>query len=144
MIKVEEMLEKNEFTIGMWLITSKDFHPFWNQWAVVCSTLAGECRGELAKKMDDSVTHEIVVMAIDPEFPVTFDWVEGGGGLHFLMPPDQVIQVTAENDAAARKLIEIPITMLENGQLSPDSDYRKAWEIALGGKTFYKAGVRCD
>lgn len=138
MIKVEEMTAKNEFSVGHWLVNSDVFHPAWNQWIVSCVTLAGECDGAAPVKIDANNTHEIVVFALDPEKPVTFDH---DGPWPHLRPIDHVIQIAAENDASARERVENAISMIEKGLLSPDSDFRSLWENVLKGKTFYKRGL---
>jgi len=141
MLKVEEMTMTNEFTIGAWLISSDLFHPAWNQWVVCCVTLAGEINGKAVptRRQDFRNTHEVSVLAVDPAKPINY---EHEGGIHFLQPPDQVIQIIVEHDAAAREKIESVIKMIENKQISPDSDFRSRWELALGGKTFYSSDKR--
>ncbi len=48
--------------------------------------------------------------------------------IHILSPPNHVVQFTVDTDAQASELLELAMRACVEGRISPDSDWRRAWE----------------
>lgn len=134
-IRATPMIHSNKYTVAAYLIESNGFHPMWNQWIASCITLKDFEGEEKAIKQTPDKTHEISVLAINPDSPIKPD-IGDGDVIITLSPPDQVIQITAASDEEAKEKLDMAIELIKVAKLSPDSDYRSLWEQVIGGKTF--------
>ena len=99
-----------------WDIEAPWAHPFWNSYLVSLCDLTTET-GEPPVKYRPDVTHEVIVWALDPET----------GKL--LQPPNHGYQFVAPSNEAARERITALVAQIEARQLSPDTDFSKAWDV---------------
>lgn len=80
-------------------------HPLWSRYSLNLCHLR-DCAGITpAKKKSPDMTHEIVVFAIDPDFP---EEAFQEGGIGHLEPLNHVVQFVAKSDA---KAVEVAIVM---------------------------------
>ncbi|MCJ2067786.1 hypothetical protein MKK75_03015 [Methylobacterium sp. J-030] len=111
-----------------WLITAPWAHPAWSQYALALYDLTTP--SDPAPNIYlDGATHELLLVALDPSYPATTtrDMVEGRQ-LHPLSPPNHGYQFKAESDAAAVRRLQQIVDDIEGRCLSPDSDFRAAWD----------------
>lgn len=123
-VTVEKIEPDHDASIGQYILESNRFHPFWNQWHVCLIHLRDINGVKPAKKINDDATHEIMVIAQNPDIKAKHDDADT---FSFLQPIDVVVQFKAENDADALRLFEDLIGKIKKQELSPDSDYRKRW-----------------
>jgi hypothetical protein len=87
--------------LAIWIITAPDAHPLWSQYALSAVTLADLPGVPEARKRNDTVTHELTVLALNPDHgPYDNATVER---MRYLGPVNVVEQFTA-TDEHAREL----------------------------------------
>lgn len=117
--------KNHPYTVGYWLIYAPWAHPAWKYHLMSLIHLRDSETGPKAKIAVPGATHELMIFALDPKYePDPYD-------ARLLEPVSIAQQFIAENDAAALNVLEQRIPMIAAGVLSPDSDYRKAWERIL-------------
>lgn len=75
-------------------------------------------------------THEIMVLALNPEHDAALD-PDDRETFKWLEPPDVTEQVVLGSDDQARELVRLCATGCVHGVLVPDSDFRSAWRASL-------------
>lgn len=111
-----------------WLITAAWAHPVWSQYALALYDLTTPTDQPAVIHLDGA-THELLLVALDPARPATSaqSMVEGGQ-VQALSPPNHGYQFKAESDAAAVSRLQRIVDEIEAQRLSPDSDFRAAWD----------------
>jgi hypothetical protein len=113
-------------------------HAWWDKWFVSMIHLRDVAGMAPAKKQFSEATHEFLILALNPEFPVDLDHPSA----HYLTPVDVVEQFGGVTDDDAISICEGAVIAILRGVASPDQDYRAAWKalikntvehIALGG-----------
>ena len=122
--------------LGTWLVEGP-FHPMWDQWLVSVITLSHIDGVQDAHQQFPGATHELSMIAINPErrcdidaFEETGDWGDPAVP-KFLTPIDQQVQWSNGTDDEARDIGALAIRTIANGHASPDSDYRAWWTQAI-------------
>lgn len=123
------------FSIASWLIFAPSAHPMWSFHSLEAITLTDLPGRKLAHRQFPEATHEILVLALNPEFqPYTVAEIasaaEQNAGLPYLTPPDVVFQLTAK-DHEIERLCAYGARACVDGRLVPDSDYRSHWQRAF-------------
>ena len=110
-----------------WLITAPWAHPAWSQYALLLIDLTTPSDRPPVVYLDGA-THELLLFALDPSHTATSAraMVEAGP-FRPLSPPNHGYQFKAESDAAVTRLQRI-VDDIEGRCLSPDSDFRAAWD----------------
>lgn len=113
---------------AVWVFTCRWAHPIWSQYALHLVDLTTSLppphpKPTLARP---GMTHEMSLWAIDPDKPVS-KWMEAPAGC-MLTPANQAYQFKAESDEAALNRIQDLVNQMEARTLSPDTDYRRAWD----------------
>lgn len=114
-------------TLAMWLVEAPWAHLAWDKWLVSIIHLRDIPNVKEAKKKYPEAEYELMVAALDPQHPIDLDnprWI-------FLQPVDLVEQFHGVDDAVAVHIIELLVDRVVAGVLSPDSDYRRAWQELL-------------
>lgn len=110
-------------TVGQWFVNGRGFHPFWHWWSIAVIDL--ERRGEQDEphRHYPGAEYELMILSLDPAHSPPP--VNGEGPMHWLTPPDLVMQfhgITREQaHAIGRFLVEACCA----GNTSPDSDWRR-------------------
>jgi hypothetical protein len=75
-------------------------------------------------------THEVQVWAVNPDFPLPEKFDEGSSyGRMLLHPMNMGYQFIAPSNEAAHSRLRDVAHAVATGILSPDTDYRSAWDI---------------
>jgi hypothetical protein len=127
-------------TVCTWLLTAPLAHPLWSQYLLCVVRLRDGIPGFPPPKRDfDGATHELIVVALNPEHgPQTAARMAGyfrAGGLPYLTPHNIVHQVEATDEEAAR-LAEMSALAVVNGWLTPETAdaperIRADWKASL-------------
>lgn len=110
-----------------WLITAPWAHPVWSQYALALYDLTTPS-DPAPNIYIDGATHELLLVALDPSYPTTVQDMAEGRQLHALSPPNHGYQFKAESDAAAVSRLQTIVDEIEARRLSPDTDFRAAWD----------------
>jgi hypothetical protein len=114
-----------------WVINAPWAHPLWSQYLVMLYDLTSpHSDGPPTLHLPDA-THEFIVHALDPEFPVPKDAQLASTELRTLMPPNYGYQFKAASNEAAQERVQMIVDGIVAGHLSPDTDFRSLWNKLL-------------
>lgn len=120
-------------TIAAYVVFAPLAHPWWS-WHTMSIVHLRPWPGDPVKPdadlRDPTMTHEVMVLAIDPQHQDKLA-LDDADTWKFLLPPDVVVQVSLPDDAAAGKMMELVARAVADGMLVPDSDYRERWDRTL-------------
>lgn len=122
-------------TLDAWIITAPHWHPLWSQYTLALITLA-DLPGTLpAVKERPGVTHQIIVMTLNPEHGPYDAARVSEDSLHYLTPGNIGEQFAATDDQA-RELAVLCVRAVLVGSLSPETAdapqrIRAAWARAI-------------
>lgn len=135
---------RSEGTVGQWIVCAPGYHPFWSWYAVGVLALRDiEGQDAPAIKHFPEAEYELLVVALDPEYPPPHPHRVGAERLRFLEPVNQCVQFgDVGGDGRANEILGLVVGAIVKGQLSPDDDHREAFEdIVLGTVDHYAGGV---
>lgn len=112
--------------LGVWLVEACDAHPLWNYHVVVLVHLRVAPGLPAPVIASPGATHELLVMALDPDHDYTVDPADIST-FQWMNPPDVVEQFAARDDDHAVSIATEAVRKCVNGELVPDSDYRSLW-----------------
>lgn len=112
-------------TIAGWILHCHWAHPAWDTYALAVVHLRDVEGIAAAKRQSPEMTHEVQILALHP------DWNGDPYALQMLMPPNVIEQGKFENDEHAITWLKDRVDQILKAELSPDSDYRKAWKILV-------------
>lgn len=122
-------------TIDFWIITGPHWSPAWTQYMVGLVTLADVDGIDPARLQRPGVTHELLVVALNPDHgPYNADTVRANQ-IHTLRPVNLCEQFTATDDQA-RNLTSLCVKACVDGVLSPEPGdgsgiIRDFWHYAI-------------
>lgn len=116
-------------TIESWIVSAVYAHPFWSHYMVTCIHLRDIDGTKPANKVFDEATHEVLVVALDPEKPYPLN-----AAPNIMKPINYAGQWIALNDEEARATVEDCVKGIINGTLSPDTDFRSQWDALFKSK----------
>jgi hypothetical protein len=114
-----------ELTPCGWIVEAAWAHPVWHSYAVTCIALRKHPQWKEAAIHLPDATHSVIVIALNPDHKRPLN-----DAVYFLIPVNFCGQWIAESDEAAVQKIEETVRLIIEGQLSPDTDFRRQW-IAL-------------
>jgi hypothetical protein len=123
----------NKTTLDAWIITAPYWHPLWSQYVLAVITLADLPGVPPAHKERPDVTHQVLVMTLDPNSgPYDAATVTE---LHFLQPGNIAAQFTTTDDQA-RDLAPLCVRAVVDGLLTPETadapaKTRAAWRQVI-------------
>jgi hypothetical protein len=120
-------------TVDGWLLHAPGAHPFWVYWVLAVIHLRPLAGVKPAYVRLSGATHEIIIMALNPEtqLPEIEDVGRGEATFDFLTPIDVMEQFVVRDDAEAAQLCELAIRCCVDGMASPDQDWRSWWSRAI-------------
>lgn len=111
--------------VGSWLVHAPGYHLAWSWYAVAaCHLRISEGLPPPALAFP-SATHELQVLALDPEHEPHPDDPQS---MRWLTPPNVVEQFQVASDDDAASLVKSAVVAIVLGSISPDSDFRRAWK----------------
>lgn len=112
-----------------WLITAPWAHPLWSQYALLLTDLTTPIGTPPVIHLDGA-THEVLLYALDPKYPIANVQVMiAEKQFHPLNPPNHGYQFKAESDDAAVVRLQEVVDQIEARRLSPDTDLRLPWNL---------------
>lgn len=120
-------------TLDSWVITAPIWHPLWSQYGLSLITLGDVPGVAAAHKTSPEMTHELMVMTIDPDSG-PYD-PDTNLTLRYLMPGNVAEQFVATDDQALT-LIELCAQAVTNGVLCPETAdapdrIRASWRASI-------------
>lgn len=117
-----------------WIVEARWAHPLWHSYAALLYDLTTHIEGTAPTLYFDGATHELMVFALDPSRPVD-------PPAYMLVPANHGYQFRAEsNEAATARVISI-LDLIAQAKLSPDTDFRSAWDaLFLDGVSLHMKG----
>lgn len=108
--------------ICAWIIEAPWAHPFWHSYLLSAVHLRPTKEFGEAKVRLPGATHEVVLLALNPEKPISTKSFP-----YYLSPSNFMGQWIAGSDEAACRKIEETVDEILAGTLSPDTDFRREW-----------------
>ena len=127
----------NRASVATWLLTAPQAHPLWTQYALMVVSLAPFDGVPPAKLRFEGATHELLVVALQPDQRWTAERVESLSwpSLPYLLPVNVCEQFTATDDEM-RALAAMAAQGVVHGLLWPETAdapdrVREAWLESL-------------
>jgi hypothetical protein len=128
----------NQLSRGMWLINSPGWHPLWSQYVMSAISLKSHRDLPEAKLKFEGATHEILLVALNPDFPQTVGSIKGHaktGKMPFLKPVNIAEQFECTDDEV-RQMCWYACRAVVYGGLNPETSdapnlIRENWLTAL-------------
>lgn len=144
-----EVLRANPAHVGSWLVHAPHSHPHWPWKIVACVSLAQVSGVEPAKLTRPGMTHEFLVLSLDPDrLPNPLEHIETferGTKVSFLTPFEVAHQVALRHDVDARRILDSLARAFVDGLLVPDQDHRASINGCLDTTAAcYRAGKHGD
>jgi hypothetical protein len=126
-------------TVCTWLLTAPHAHPAWSQYMLGVVRLRDVPGFPPPKREFDGATHELFVVALNPEHgPMTAERIgrlQVGGGVPYLTPVNIAHQIEG-TDEEALHLAEMAATGVVHGVLPPETGdsprrIRASWKTSL-------------
>lgn len=118
-------------TVGCFLVQAPGAHAFWDHYIVSVVHLRPIVGVKPPVITRAGATHELMIMALNPEQPLPSPVVAPGWQIHFLTPIDVIEQFRVADDAIADKVLELAVRAIVDGCGSPDQDWRRWWTNAI-------------
>jgi hypothetical protein len=122
-------------TLDCWIITAPAWHPIWSQYALGLVSLADIPDLPPANRQRADVTHELHVVALNPEYGPYDARAIGTGDLRYLTPVNIAEQFVATDEQACQ-LAQLCVRGVVDGLLVPETAdaperVRAAWHSSI-------------
>ena len=117
--------------LAAWCIEAPWAHGIWHSYALFLGHLRQLPGCEPEQALFQGATHALALFAMDPGHPRE-GFIAGNEQCHWLAPPNYLGQFAVESDDAAIKRLDHTVREICNGELSPDTDFRRAWFARYG------------
>lgn len=114
-----------------WIVRAPHAHPLWRYWMLSVVHLRPLEGGKPPQLRFPEATHEIVIVALNPEHPLPPLDHAPGWPVHYLTPIDVCEQMVVPNDAVAVEIAGLCVRAICDGA-SPDQDHRRWWAHTIG------------
>ncbi len=118
--------------IAQWVVEAPAAHPFWHSYFVSLIHLRPIPGTPDPLIYDARATHELVIMALDPDQPRYPQMM--GGGWRWLEPANFAAQLIEPSDATADAQVSAAVEAIVAGTLNPDTDALAQWRELFGSK----------
>ncbi len=139
-LRIDPTIPGADTTTCWWLLTG-NWHPIWTQFVLTVVTLADRPGAPPARLQHPGMTHELIVVALDPGEPPrrhSATLIETGGlrGVGGWLEPVDVVQQFTATDEEMRQVAELAAQACIDGILMPSTDdartfYREQWLQAI-------------
>jgi hypothetical protein len=117
--------------VCQWLLFAPTAHPFWNFHVITVAHLLPIEGVKDAHVQFPGASHEMLVLALDPETEDAIDPADAATQKQWMQPPDAVVQFIVANDEQACAVARFSAQAVTQGLIAPDSDFRQAWEVGV-------------
>jgi hypothetical protein len=111
---------QNPAALDAWIITADRWHPLWSQYLLAVVSLADIEGMPPANKRGTDVTHELLVIALNPDHGPYDAPTATTETLQHLTPVNIAEQFTATDDQA-RRIAFLCVRAVVDGQLTPET-----------------------
>lgn len=119
-------------TVDMFLVQRRAAHPVWDHWLVSLVHLRPMAGVRPAHVTVAGATHELMIVALNPEFQLPpLDCRSPLWAPKYLTPIDVTEQFPCPDDAFAQHFLELSVTAIVNGYISPDEAARALWKESI-------------
>jgi hypothetical protein len=127
--------EDNPAALDAWIITAACWHPAWSQYLLCLISLADLDDVPPVTKSTPDVTHELLVVALNPDHGPYDASTVRPDGLHHLTPVNIASQFTATDDQA-RRIAHLCARAVVDGRLTPETGdaptlIRSWWHVRI-------------
>ena len=112
---------------AVWIVHAPWAHPAWQDYAVSLADLKPAGPSPAIKFRDD-FTHEVLVYAIDPKREIRTGANREDWSVPTFRDANHGYQFAAANDDEAYDRIASVVQAIEDGRVSPDTDYKSDWD----------------
>ncbi|MFJ5059044.1 hypothetical protein ACIP96_06445 [Streptomyces nigra] len=117
---IPDTYSTNPATVCGWIITAPCWHPVWSQYRLGIVSLADFPDLPPAKLHRPGVTHELSVVALNPEHGPYDARSLPADGVHYLTPVNIAEQITATDEQAAQLALRC-VRAVVDGLLCPET-----------------------
>jgi hypothetical protein len=118
-------------TVDGFIVRVPGAHVLWDHWMVSLIHLRPIAGVKPAHLSESDVTHEFMIVALDPDQPLPALDVDATFTPKWLRPIDVMEQFAAADDAVAAQILEDAVRAMVDGVASPDQDWRAWWKRAI-------------
>lgn len=123
-------------TVSAWIVNAPYAHPFWKQYSVTVVRLADVEGYPPANKQFADVTHELMIVALNPDVDHDPDLIAAGEQTLNHLEPVNVAEQFVADDEAAETVCWFVVRAILQGQLPPEpvlgyEEFRAAWSQAI-------------
>ena len=115
-----------EASLATWLVHAPQSHPIWPYKQVCLAHLRPIPGYPDALKHYPEAEYELTVLAVNPETHPDPD--PDGKPLTLLLPAEAGVQFHVDSDHEARRICEVSVEYVVDGQLVPDESYSNLWD----------------
>lgn len=115
-----------EASLATWLVHAPQSHPIWPYKQVCLAHLRPIPGFPDAYKHYPEAEYELTVLAINPETHPEPD--PDKDPFTLLLPAEAGVQFHVSSDVDARRICEVSVECVVDGQLVPDESYRSMWD----------------
>lgn len=127
-----------EACIESWILNGPGYHPAWAWWQISVVSLRDIPGVPPAKKDYHEAEYEFMIIALNPEkgtpdidlFESGQDWGKKDVP-KFLFPVDVTKQFHGVTEMQVAEICTVAVKAIVNGYLSPDQDFRSAWNYSI-------------
>jgi hypothetical protein len=132
-VDIDEVYQRRGITreaeVAEWVVEAPWAHPVWHSYVLVVIHLR-PMPGPAVKLFLDGATHEVWVLALDPDS--SREKMITTGEMVPLRPMNFAAQIIEPSDDAAAARIEKTVRSICDGKLSPDTDFVASWAARFG------------
>lgn len=122
--------------VAQWVVEAPAAHPFWHSYFVSLVHLRPIPGTPDPLIYDPRATHELVIMAMDPDHPRHAQMI--GGGWRWLEPANFAAQLIEPSDVTADAQVRAAVEAIVAGTLNPDTDALAQWRALFGSNMIRK------
>jgi hypothetical protein len=135
-----ESVQANGIWAGVILFRCPWAHPLWSDYVLSVCDLDSPGKKPPIKR-DPTATHELLLYALDPEYPVDFS-APITRRYQPLQPANHGYQFRAGSNQAAWSRAKALVDDCLSRRLSPDTDYRSMWDARMADGWSLLKGAR--
>lgn len=127
-VRYDELDQKDGIFSAAWGMSVPWAHPIWSEYVLFLYDIKAHAGVAAPILHKEGMTYEFVLHALDPNTKIDFSKnLFDQPALSPLQPANMGYQFKAASNEEAVSRIKPIIDLIENGQMSPDTDFARAW-----------------